>query len=188
SPRGGFEVETVRGLASEGLEAAREMKAFVHELRLLAGADERKLRRVDLREALDAAAGFAVDEIRARARLLREYAEVPPVEAVEPHLVHLLTQLMLEAVRAVPPNAPTPAELQLVTRCEEGLAVVEIAERGGGPRAEDDGALFFGQSVRLGLPLLHGLVNAMGGVLDVQLEPGGGRRLRLLLPVIEPLP
>ncbi|HZM35203.1 MAG TPA: ATP-binding protein [Burkholderiales bacterium] len=108
-------------------------------------------------------------------RLSWEVAELPLVEALEPSAVLAIQRIVLQATS----NAMQHAAARHIS-----LTARPIGERAIEIRIEDDGAGYeAAQSASgRGLGTMRERAQALGGSLEIESRPGGGTRVRLLLP------
>jgi signal transduction histidine kinase len=146
---------------------------------------------VDVRSVVESSIQMALHEIVHRARLVRDLAEVPPVEASEARLGQVFLNLIVNAAQAIPEGDARSHEVRVATYTNEaGDAVIEVGDTGVGiapemlPRVFDP---FFtskgpGQGVGLGLSISLGTVKSLGGDIRVASEPERGTVFRVVLP------
>ncbi|RKH88774.1 response regulator [Corallococcus sp. AB045] len=180
-------LSSVRG-AQEGAERirliVRDLQVFSRE-----GAPERAL--VDLNALVPPAVRVVLHALRARARLVEEFAPVPRVLGSEARLGQVLLNLLVNALQAIPEGEPGRHEVRVRTGTDaSGHARVEVEDTGGGippdvlPRIFDP---FFttknsDEGTGLGLAICQQIVRAHGGDLRVHSVPGQGATFTLLLP------
>jgi len=126
---------------------------------------------------LDLAVNMAAEELRGRARLVKDYGEVPPVRGEERRLGQLALCLLLDAARRIPPGQPDGGELRILTRTDaDGRAVVEVRSAS---EAQAGGA-----GAGLGLSAVRAMVHTLGGETSLESEAGKGSALRVVLPAV----
>jgi CheY-like chemotaxis protein len=175
--------------AQDGMQRVRSIARNL--LTFSRGAlDTRSL--VDVRAIVESSIQMAMHEIVHRARVVREFAEVPPVEANEAALGQVFINLLVNAAQAIPEGgAPSRHTVRVSTSTDaRSNAVVEIEDTGVGippdvlPRIFDP---FFtskaaGTATGLGLSISHGTITRLGGMIDVQSTVGRGTCFRVVLP------
>jgi signal transduction histidine kinase/CheY-like chemotaxis protein len=184
-------VEKVFQALEDARTGATRIQDIVRDLVAFARPEERSTGQVDIQQVLELAAKMAMGEIRHRARLVRDYGDVPPVAATESRLGQVFLNLLVNAAHAIPEGAAERNEIRLRTRHQGGAVVVEVHDTGRGIPAEELGRIFdpffttkpVGQGMGLGLAISHSLVAALGGALSVESEPGQGSVFRVQLPV-----
>jgi PAS domain S-box-containing protein len=175
-------------LASDGAERVRQI---VRDLKLFSRVDGGQRTAVKVRDVLESAIQMTWNEIRHRARLVRDFSEAPLVEADEAPLAQVFLNLLVNAAQAIPDGRAAENQITVsVSTGERGEAVVEITDTGEGidpqnlPRIFDP---FFttkpvGVGTGLGLSICHGIVTDLGGTLSVDSRGGQGSRFRVTLP------
>jgi two-component system cell cycle sensor histidine kinase/response regulator CckA len=146
---------------------------------------------VDVRSVVESSIQMALHEIVHRARLVRDMAEVPPIEANEARLGQVFLNLIVNAAQAIPEGDTRKHEVRVATYTDDaGNAVIEVGDTGVGiapemlPRIFDP---FFtskgpGQGVGLGLSISLGTVKSLGGDIQVASDPQQGTVFRVILP------
>jgi CheY-like chemotaxis protein/two-component sensor histidine kinase len=183
-------------LVAEARQGGERVRTIVRGLQTLSRvADDERRVVVDVRSVLDVAAGITSKEIASRARLVRDFAEVPPVEADEAKLVQVFVNLLVNATQALPAGRAEEHEIGLATRKNEaGRVVVEVRDSGAGMSREVLARAFepffttrsIGLGTGLGLSICHGIIAALGGEISAHSEPGKGAVFRVVLPAATP--
>ncbi|MBK9518571.1 MAG: PAS domain S-box protein [Anaeromyxobacter sp.] len=181
----------VRHALVEAREGAVRVRQVVRDLKTFSHGDEADRRPVDVRRVLQTAVGMAQNEIRQRARLSLELADIPPVLGSEHRLGQAFLNLLVNAAQAINPGAPERNLVNASTAlAEDGRVMVEIADTGGGIPAEALPRIFdpffttrpVGSGIGLGLSIVHAIVTDLGGEVRVRSEPGQGSIFTVLLP------
>jgi len=151
---------------------------------------------LDLNRVLEIAIGIAHSEIRARARLVRNFKPLPLVDANAAQLGQVFINLLLNAAQAIPPGNHSDHEITVATHTDAANnAVVEVRDTGRGiPRGV--AAKVFeafvttkpaGAGPGLGLSVARNLVHVAGGDIHFESEPGR-TVFRVVLPSSERVP
>jgi signal transduction histidine kinase/CheY-like chemotaxis protein len=122
----------------------------------------------------------------AQIRIATEFADVPPASGDESALREVLTNLLFNAVDAMPRGGT----ITLRTRLDGARAVIEVADTGTGmtdavrerclePFFSTKGA----RGTGLGLAMVFGIVQRHGGSLDIESKPGEGTKFIVRLPL-----
>jgi len=176
---------------STALEGLGRVRAIVRDLRVLARSDEGSGQPTDVREVLDSTLTLAASALAGRARVVREYRDVPLAAAGGARLGQVALNLVLNAVEAMPARDGDPGELRVRTLVDEvGRVAFEVEDTGAGiapevlPRIFDP---FFttkavGRGTGLGLAICHQIVAGFGGEIGVRSAPGRGSTFRVALP------
>jgi PAS domain S-box-containing protein len=184
--------ETGEALA-EARQGTERVRNIVRDLRVFARGDEDQSGPVALRRVLDSSINIAWNEIRHRARLVKDYGDTPMVEANESRLGQVFLNLLLNAAHAIPEGATESNEIRVRTRTDpRGYAVVEVRDTGGGVPAGIRDRIFDpffttkskGEGTGLGLWICSGILSALGGDIVVDSEEGRGSTFRVTLPPV----
>jgi signal transduction histidine kinase len=174
-------------------EAAERVRLIARDLKVLSrSSDAVSHNPVDIRGVLESAIRMASNEVRHRARLTREYADVPPVNGNESRLGQVFLNLIVNAAHAIPEGHVENNEIKFVIRMEaRGRVAVEIHDSGAGipddalPHIFDS---FFTTKAAttgtgLGLAICRRIIAEHDGEISVQSQVGVGSVFRTLLPV-----
>jgi PAS domain S-box-containing protein len=133
--------------------------------------------------------------------------DLPPVLADPVQLEQVLLNLVVNARQAVEASTEDPAAaaarsgadrpfVALHVRRDGDALVVEVSDNGVGIAPGDLGRIWDpfwsskaeGDGTGLGLSVVHGIVTAHGGTIDVESDAGRGTRFVIRLPVMAPSP
>ena len=177
-------------------EGAERMRAIIRDLQTFSRGDDETPGAVRLGPVLDSCVAMAWSEIRHRARLVKDVAELPPVLGAEGRLAQVFLNFVLNAAQAIAVGAADRNELRIAGRVTpDGRVCVEIRDTGAGIAPEHLPRIFdpffttkpLGTGTGLGLSICHGIVTALGGTIEVESELGKGSTFRVLLPPAPPL-
>jgi PAS domain S-box-containing protein len=184
-------------LTREAMQGVDRIRAIVRGLMLFSRADMDRRATLDLHRVLELAIGITSNEIRHRARLVRNYGTPPAVEGNEARLGHVFINLLVNAAEAIPDGYADRNEITITTRVDDaGWAVVEIRDTGDGIPPEVQGRIFdpffttkpVGKGTGLGLSICHGIVRSLGGEIAFRSEPGRGSTFGVTLPPAATIP
>jgi signal transduction histidine kinase len=190
------DLDDVRAALDESALGVERIRQIVHGLKEFARSEEEALRLVDVREALDGSLKMMAQELKHRARVVREIEPVPAVLGNEARLTQVFVNLLHNAAQALPPEgAEAQATVRLATLVDgEGRVVVSIEDTGCGIPQENLSRIFdpffttrgVGEGAGLGLSIAHGIVSGMGGDIEVTSAVGKGTIVRVILPPASP--
>ncbi|HEX8789609.1 MAG TPA: PAS domain S-box protein, partial [Polyangiaceae bacterium] len=173
-------------------EGSERMRDIVRDLRTFTrAADEEKRAAVDVRRVLDASINLAWNEIRHRARLVKEYDDVPPIVANEARLGQVFLNLLVNAAQALQVGAASENVIRVATSTDRaGHVIVEVSDTGPGIPDEILDRVFdpffttkpVGVGTGLGLWICQGIVTSLGGHITAESPATGGATFRVLLP------
>jgi signal transduction histidine kinase len=177
---------------SDARESADRLRHIVRDLKIFSRAtDEEHRGAVDVERVLESSLRMAWNEIRHRARLIKEYSPVPAVEANEARLGQVFLNLIINAAQAIREGDTEHNQIRVVTRLDgEGRVVTEVRDSGSGIPPENLTRIFdaffttkpVGVGTGLGLSICHHIVSGLGGTLEVDSEVGQGSVFRVVLP------
>lgn len=181
---GRLDIKEIQQTLSDVTEGTTRVRHIVHDLKSFARSESDDVAKpVVVHEVLDVAIDIARNEIRHRAQLVREYADLPPTLANEGRLTQVFLNLLVNAAHAIPENGRGNQRITIRTRCAEGGWIeVDIEDTGAGiPKDVVDRIFdpFFttkpqGVGTGLGLSICHGIVTALGGEIVVESLQGSG--------------
>ncbi|HEV3191201.1 MAG TPA: response regulator, partial [Polyangiaceae bacterium] len=176
---------------SDMREALQRIRDIVRDVRLFSRPSDEARGLVDVRRAIDSSCRMAQNEIRHRARLVKDYREVPPVDANESHIGQVILNLLVNAAHSLPEGHAGEHEIRVGTRTSDrGAVLIEVADTGSGIAPENIARIFDpffstkppGVGTGLGLAICKRIVDELGGQIEVESEIGKGTRFRVLLP------
>jgi PAS domain S-box-containing protein len=175
--------------------AAEQVRSIVRDLKLFSRAEEEQRGPVDVAQVLDSSLRMAWNEVRHRARVVKDYGQVPAVLANESRLGQVFLNLIVNAAQAIPEGHADSNEIRIRTRRSRAgeRVVIELADTGSGiPPAIRHKVFdpFFttkpaGVGTGLGLAICHRIITGMGGEITVASDVGKGTRFSIVLPVAE---
>jgi PAS domain S-box-containing protein len=175
-------------------DGAERVRRIVRDLKAFSRVDEDRREVLDVRDAIEAAVHLAWNEVRHRARLVRDFASVPMVEANESRLAQVFVNLLINAAQAIPEGHVDQHDITIRT-LQDGHArvVIEVQDTGAGMAPDVLARVFdpffttkpVGVGTGLGLSICHGIIAALGGTIEVESQPGHGTLVRITLKPAE---
>jgi CheY-like chemotaxis protein len=173
--------------ANDGMQRVR---AIVHNLLTFSSGGVAVRTLVDVRAIVESSIQMSMHELVHRARVVRQFSDVPPVEANEAALGQVFLNLLVNAAQAIPEGDLQNNEVRVSIFATNDDVAIEITDTGVGisadllPRIFDP---FFtankvGRGTGLGLSISHGTIAGLNGRIDVASEVGRGTRFRVTLP------
>jgi signal transduction histidine kinase/CheY-like chemotaxis protein len=199
--RGRAAVATIVDALGEAWQAGDRARLIVRDLRTFSRADDERRVPVDVRRVVESAINMAYNEIRTRARLVKEYGSIPSVLGNEARLGQVFFNLLVNAAHAIPEGQIDEHVIRVTARAERQdgskarTCVIEITDSGHGIARENLPRIFepFFTTKRknatgLGLSICQSIVTAMGGEITVESQIGKGSTFRVSLPGSEEEP
>jgi PAS domain S-box-containing protein len=171
----GEQADEVTSSLEDASEAARRVRDIVHDLRVLSRVDGREKRVVDVQRTMEGTVRIAWNEIRHRARLVRDYRAI----------------LLVNAAQAITAGNADQHEIRVATFTDSsGRAVIEVQDTGMGMPPEVVRGLFepffttkpVGVGTGLGLAICRRIVTSLGGTIEVRSQVGKGSVFQVVLP------
>jgi len=172
--------------------AALHARAVVSKLMLFARQKMPAHARVKLNELVDNGLYFlearcAKAGIKIERRLA---ADLPEIAADSGQLYQVLVNLVVNAIQAMAAGGT----LTIATATAGDDVALEVRDTGTGMTDDVKSRIFLpffttkdvGEGTGLGLPVVHGIVTAHGGRIEVESAPGQGTVFRVLLPIAGP--
>ena len=180
-------------------EAAERVRFIVRDLKMFSRSPTEELKGpVNVKAVMESSLRMAWNEVRHRARLVKNYDNVPDVDANEARLGQVFLNLIVNAAQAIPEGRAEDNEIRVTARLEGKRVVIEVADTGPGIPPEIINRVFdaffttkaVGVGSGLGLAICHRIVTDIGGELTVRSKMGAGTVFRVSLPeaVIEAAP
>lgn len=180
-------VEDLASIIADCREGAERVRDIVQNLRTFSRLDEAELKRTDIHEGIDSTIRilsryFSVGNVR----LVRQYGDVPPVEAFAAKLNQVWMNLLANAAQAIGSNEGT---VTIRTWSADGKVFVAISDTGCGIGPEQISRIFdpffttksVGEGTGLGLSISFGIIQDHGGHIKVDSELGVGTTLTVEL-------
>src|SRR5256885_3518039 len=184
-------VTDLKEAVAEAQRGADRVAQIVRGLKVFSRGDDERRRILDLAPIADSALRLVANELRHRARVLREFKPSPPVEASEAHLVQVFVNLVLNAAQSIPEGDADNNEISVSIRPgPSGQVIADVADTGAGMPADVLARIFdpffttrrVGAGMGPGLSICHGIVTSLGGRIEAKSEPGKGRVFSLTPP------
>lgn len=188
----GARLEEIAEPLADAREALFRIRDTVRDVKLFSRGEVEQADVADVRRIMDSAIRMAWNEIRQRARLVREYGEVPMVEANESRLGQVFLSLIVNAVRSLPEGDAQHHEIQVIIKANGPDHVyIAVRDTGRGLPQEDLENVFEpvftvkrGRAATgLGLVIAHRIVSDMGGEIRAESDANTkGTRFLVTLP------
>ncbi|HEY2514322.1 MAG TPA: PAS domain S-box protein [Polyangiaceae bacterium] len=181
----------LRQTLSDAVHGAKRVRDIVQDLQTFSRGDSsKKSAPIDVLRVMDVSIRMAHSAVRHRARLERDYREVPAVVGSESRLGQVFLNLIVNAAQAMPERALDQNEIRVKVESDASEVIVEVRDNGVGMTEEVRRRIFdpfyttkpVGEGTGLGLAICHNIVTALGGTLDAESTPGLGSTFRLRLP------
>ncbi|MGH7162387.1 MAG: ATP-binding protein [Planctomycetota bacterium] len=182
-----FLLEDLPNLISESLEGTERVRKIVSDLKVFSHPAENEPRFADLNEGLRSTLNIVHNELKYKATVVTEFADIPPVRCVAGQINQVFMNILVNAAQAIQERG----EIRVATRAEGGDVLVDISDTGCGIPPEYLTCVFdpffttkeVGKGTGLGLSISLDIVRRHGGELSVRSEVGKGTSFTIRLPV-----
>lgn len=181
--------DDIISIISDCQEGATRIRDIVQNLRIFSRLDEAEFKKTDIHEGIESTLRilsryFTADNIT----LIRDYDELPPIDAYSGQLNQVWMNLLINAAQAVSARG---GEVRIMTRAEENYVIVAVSDTGDGIAPEHLSRIFdpfyttkpVGEGTGLGLSISFGIVERHGGSIEVETRQNEGTTFKVKLPV-----
>ncbi|MDQ3366395.1 MAG: PAS domain S-box protein [Myxococcota bacterium] len=177
----------------EARQGCDRVTKIVRGLKTFSRAEEEQRAVIQIQPVVEISINMAFNEIRHRARLVKDFGRTPSVHADDARLGQVFINLLVNAAQAIAEGDTDGNEVRIVTFTDDrGHAAIEFHDTGAGIAPEVLGRIFdpffttksVGVGTGLGLSICHNIVTGMGGDISVRSELGRGTCFQVTLPPV----
>jgi len=175
----------------DSLDGAERVRSIVSDLGSFSRPIDARVVAVDLERAAERALSVAANEIRHRARVVREFTPVPAALGTEAKLAQVILNVLINAAHSIEAGAVDRNAITVRTRLDpQGRPTLEIEDTGCGIARENLSRVFdpffttkpVGVGTGLGLSIAHRIVRELEGEIHLDSVHGRGTRVLITLP------
>ena len=182
-----FIQEDIEDLITESKDGIDRIALIVRNLKGFSRAEDDTLNSTDLQESIEASLSIAWNEIKYKAKVEKNYQELPPIQCLPQQLSQVFVNLLVNAAQAIEDQGV----ITVNTHQEKDWAVVEISDSGNGISPENLERIFeafyttkdVGKGTGLGLSICHDIVQKHQGTISVASTIGEGTCFTIKLPM-----
>lgn len=182
-----FISEDIKDLVKESIEGTERVKEIVQNLKSFSRVDDIEVKEADINECLESTIKVIWNELKYKAKLIKEYGELPLVKCYPQQLNQVFMNFLINAVHAIEKEG----EIKIKTWQDGKDVFVSISDTGHGIPAENINKLFepffttkeVGKGTGLGLSIAHEIIQKHNGMIDVESEVGTGTTFTVNIPV-----
>ena len=145
---------------------------------------------VHVHHAAEQAITLALNQIKYRARLVKDFGQVPLVLGSDSKLAQVFLNLLINAAHSIDEGHVEHNEIRIRTWADDVAVFAEVSDTGKGIAPEHHDRIFepffttkeVGVGSGLGLSISRNIVTAFGGEISFSSEPGKGTRFLIRLP------
>jgi PAS domain S-box-containing protein len=181
-----FLQQDITDLLRESSEGLTRVKKIVTDLKDFSHVDEAEWQEVDLNRGLESTLNVAWNELKYKARVVREFGDIPLVRCIPAQMNQVFLNLLINAGQAIEESGT----ITLRTGHENSHVWVEIEDTGKGIPADIKARIFepffttkpVGKGTGLGLSISWDIVQRHHGSIQADSQIGKGTVFRISLP------
>lgn len=179
-------MEDITPLLSESKDGLDRVKRIVQDLKDFSRVDVETKIFSNLEKGLESTINVVWSELKYKAEIVREYADIPAIECVPSQINQVFMNLLVNAAQAIPQRG----QITLRTGYDDSQVWIEVADNGSGINAANINKIFepffttkpVGKGTGLGLSLSYSIIKKHGGNIEVSSEEGVGTTFKVTLP------
>lgn len=189
-----YVAEDLPVLLKESEDGLNRVKKIVQDLKDFSRVDHSEWQDADLNAGLESTLNVVMNEVKYKARVVREYGTLPPVRCLAGQLNQVFMNLIVNAAHAIEKDGVITLRTGTDDLGGERFAWVEVQDNGCGMPPEVQRRIFepffttkpVGQGTGLGLSLSFSIVKKHAGNIELDSAPGAGTRFRVWVPLRGP--
>jgi two-component system NtrC family sensor kinase len=178
--------EDIPNLLKESQEGLTRVKRIVQDLKDFSHVDESNWQQANLEQGMDSTLNVVANEIKYKAKVVKEYSGLPDVECMPSQLNQVFMNLLVNAAQAITNNGV----ITIRSGSGDDEVWIEVEDTGKGIPPENLTRIFdpffttkaIGEGTGLGLALSYGIVQKHNGRIEVKSEVGKGTTFRICVP------
>ncbi len=182
-----FLLEDTADLIEESLDGSERVRKIVQNLKTFSRVDQEGEQSTDLNECLESTVAIVWNEIKYKATLEKDFAEIPELVCNPQELTQVFTNILVNAAQAIDKDG----RIKISSRYDEKNIIVSIQDNGSGIAEENLARIFepffttkeVGKGTGLGMSISYEIIKKHGGEIQVQTEVGEGTCFTLTFPL-----
>ena len=187
-----FMLEDIDDLVSESQEGIDRVKNIVQGLKDFSRASDDTWGQANINNCIDSTLNICWNEIKYKATVEKNYAEIPVIECIPAQLNQVFMNLLVNAAQAI----EKMGQICIETRVDATRVSIIIRDTGAGIPKDKLSKIFdpffttkaIGKGTGLGLSIAYGIIEKHQGTISVVSTPGEGTTFTIGLPISRPAP
>jgi signal transduction histidine kinase/DNA-binding response OmpR family regulator len=183
----GFILQDLPVCLNETLDGLKRVLKIVGDLKNFARDDTEEKEVADINQIIDGAVNILWNQIKYKAELVREFADLPGIPCYPSQLGQVFLNLLHNAAQAI----ESDGRIVVRTQIDNGRVLIEVEDNGNGMRPEVLEKVFEpfyttkprGVGTGLGLSIAKKIIGRHAGTIDVTSGEGRGTSFRIEIPV-----
>jgi signal transduction histidine kinase len=185
-----FVRDDLKDLLAESREGIERVKTIISAMKDFSHIEEEEFKPADIQRGIETTLNVVNNELKYKARVIREFGDLPPVECIISQVNQVVMNLLVNAAHAISEFG----QIHIRTRTDGDNVVIEIEDTGKGISEENLNRIFepffttkpIGKGTGLGLSLSFNIIEKHNGRIEVDSKPGKGTCFRITLPTRQP--
>ncbi len=182
-----FILQDIRSMIRESREGSERVKEIVQTLRDFSHVDHSKRQYTNIHDGLDSTLKIAWNEIKYKAKVIKEYDDIPAVFCYPQQLNQVFLNIIVNAAHAIKEKG----EIRIKTWADDEHVYIAISDTGCGIPKENLSKIFapffttkpVGKGTGLGLTMSYNIIQKHHGDITVESEVGKGTTFTIKLPI-----
>lgn len=183
--------DDVHELVNESKEGIGRVRKIVQDLKDFSRIDTvEEWEYADLHRCIESTLNIVRNEIKYKAEIIQDYAELPPVECLPSQLNQVFLNMLVNAAHAIGERGV----ISIRTGLQSENVWVEFEDNGEGMSPEVQKRIFepffttkpVGKGTGLGLSLSYSIIKKHHGSIELHSTEGVGTRFRIIVPIVQP--
>lgn len=174
----------------EALAGTQRIRGISRSLGTFSRVERTEVAPVEVNASIEHALTMAFNEIKYRARLVKDFSPVPPVLATDGKLAQVFLNLLVNAAHAIGEGHVEHNQIRVRTWLDGETVCAEVSDSGQGIAPEHQAHIFdpffttkgVGVGTGIGLSICRSIVTEFGGQIAFTTELGKGTRFLVKLP------
>ncbi|MDQ7053619.1 MAG: response regulator [candidate division KSB1 bacterium] len=182
-----FILQDMKSMIRESREGSERVKEIVQTLRDFSHVDHTKRQYTNIHDGLDSTLKIAWNEIKYKAKVIKEYGDIPEVFCYPQQLNQVFLNIIINAAHAIKEKG----EIRIKTWADDKQVYIAISDTGCGIPEENLSKIFepffttkpVGKGTGLGLAMSYNIVKKHQGKISVESKVGEGTTITIILPI-----
>ncbi len=180
-------LEDIEDLIEESNDGAVRVRDIVQNLKSFSRVDQTEFTPADINECLESTLAIAMNEIKYKATVEKDFGELPPLPCYPQQLNQVFLNILVNAAQAIEEKG----EIKIKTRTENEKVVITISDNGSGIPDDIKEKIFepffttkdVGQGTGLGMSISYDIIKEHDGQIKIDSEAGQGTTFTIELPL-----
>ena len=182
-----FVLADIEDLIEESREGVERIRKIVRNLSSFSRMDKLELQKFDVNECLESTLAIAWNEIKYKATVEKDLADLPLIDCYPQQLNQVFLNLLINAIHAM----ETKGHIKISSRLDRDLIKVAIQDNGSGIAEENLAKIFepffttkeIGKGTGLGLSISYDIIKKHHGDIKVESTLNEGTTFTIELPL-----